>query len=219
MDNKDRENLICFLAKFQGGGEPSKDILSRYPDSDLISDVWIPLTKLLAEVEDYARDIAVNVFTGTKGSKIDLKNDVYVPLKKLTKEVEEHLMFASAESQNTEEMLYPFREDQKVLRIGVRSDETNSFDWLYEVRSSCLVELTDKGIDSILQFLSDRSTCASCFCEFIDGLDHGDQGYHGDQGDHYFLREYPNNREGRKQLRMMILCLLADLESGEDTEA
>jgi hypothetical protein len=181
MDNEDRENLLCFLAKFQGGGEPSKDILSRYPESDLISDVWIPLTKLLAEVEDYARDISVNIFTGKK---------------------------PAAESQNAEEMLYPFREDQKVLRIGVYSNEAGCFDWLYELRSSCLIELSDKGIESILQFLSDRSTSASCFCEFIDGLDHGGQ------GDHYFMREYPNDQEGRVQLRMMILCLLADLESG-----
>lgn len=108
---------------------------------------------------------------------------------------------AIAESQfvrDREEMLYPFRDDQKVLRIGVRSNETSRFDWLYEVRSSCLIELTDKGIDSIMRHLYDRSTCVFCFCEWIDGLDQGGQ------GDLYFLRRYRNDRDGRFELRIML---------------
>lgn len=53
MDNKDRENLICFLSKFQGGGEPSKDIFSRYPIKDLTVDILHPLERLVAEIEFY----------------------------------------------------------------------------------------------------------------------------------------------------------------------
>lgn len=53
MDNKDRENLISFLGKFQGGGEPSKDIFSRYPDDDLKNDILDPLIKLASEIEEY----------------------------------------------------------------------------------------------------------------------------------------------------------------------
>lgn len=53
MDNKDRENLLCFLAKFQGGGEPSKDIFSRYPTTDLLKDILVPLELLTAEIKLY----------------------------------------------------------------------------------------------------------------------------------------------------------------------
>lgn len=180
MNNKDRENLICFLAKFQGGGEPTKDILSRYPESDLISDVWMPLEKLSAEIEGYAKGIAVSIFTGMKGRP-------------------------DADREN----LYPHREDQKVFRIGVYDGKENRYDWLHEVRSSCQIELTDKGIDRILESLASLESGSFCYCEWIDGLDHPEN------EDHYFLRRYSNDKDGRIQLRMMVLCFLAKLESDE----
>lgn len=67
MDNKDRENLICFLAKFQGGGEPSKDIYSRYPAGDLLTDILLPIENLLAETKQYVRESTLNIFSGVKG--------------------------------------------------------------------------------------------------------------------------------------------------------
>ncbi|KKL15871.1 hypothetical protein LCGC14_2501270 [marine sediment metagenome] len=160
MDNKDRENLICFLGKFQGGGEPSKDIFSRYPENDLKDEVYNPLTELVEEIEEY----------------LVFETDVYKP-----------------KSQ------YPFREDQKVLRFGVHADKESQFDWLYEVRSSGWIELTDKGIDNILQTLSDRSACAFCFCEWINGIDRGGE------GSDYFLLRYNNDQEGRRKLKKMIM--------------
>lgn len=70
MDNKDRENLLCFLAKFQGGGEPSKDIFSRYPAGDLLVDVIQPLENLLSEVREYVRENTVNIYLQSTARRI-----------------------------------------------------------------------------------------------------------------------------------------------------
>lgn len=92
---------------------------------------------------------------------------------------------------------YPYKENQRVFRVGFYNRDTGQFDWLHEIKTTVRYTQNDLEIDSIIEAIRQEKISVYFYCEMIEGIDNREY-------DHkYILDRLPRHSEGYARLKRL----------------